>query len=80
MGKQLYMECQSLEPEPNLQNAQVGFWLFCISGPCRNKEVPVNYQKRIQLFEAAKRELWGRKLPPEEYEKEIKKLCQKFKV
>jgi hypothetical protein len=31
-------------------------------------------------FEEAKQELARRNLPPEEYQREIRKLCNKFKI
>lgn len=40
----------------------------------------MNYQKRLKLFEAAKCEIEKRNLPAVEYEKEIKKLCRKYRI
>lgn len=40
----------------------------------------MNYQRRLELFEAAKREIEKRNLTDAEYEKEIKKLCRKYRI
>lgn len=40
----------------------------------------MNYQRRLELFEAAKREIAKRNLTDVEYEKEIKKLCRKYRI
>ena len=40
----------------------------------------MNYHRRLELFEAAKRELAKRNLSDAEFEKEIKKLCQKYRI
>lgn len=40
----------------------------------------MNYQGRLQLFEKAKREIAKRNLSSMEYEKEIKKLCRKYRI
>lgn len=36
--------------------------------------------KKWKMFEAAKQELARRNLSPAEYDREIRKLCQKYKV
>lgn len=40
----------------------------------------MDYQRRLKLFEAAKREIEKRNLTAAEYEKEVKKLCRKYRI
>lgn len=40
----------------------------------------MDYKRRLELYEAAKRELVKRNPSDAEYQKEVKKLCRKYRI